>query len=107
MSTIDITPLEADIAAFAASVRRHLDDLPSDEVDELVDGLPADMADQAADSGLDFTLPDAAAYAEELRAAAGLPPRAEPDRRRGPLARASALTRTRIARLRAHPAAAA
>lgn len=107
MSTIDITPVEADIAAFAASVRRHLDDLPADEVDELVDGLPADMADQAADSGADFALPDAAAYADELRAAAGLPPRVEPGRGPGLVERVARRARTVTGRLRAHPAAAA
>ena len=107
MSTIDISPVEADIAAFAASVRRHLDDLPAEEVDELVDGLPADMADQAADRGAAFALPDAAAYADELRAAAGLPPRVEPGRGPGLVERVARRSRTLTGRLRAHPAAAA
>ncbi|RKT31574.1 hypothetical protein DEU34_2645 [Microbacterium sp. AG1240] len=107
MSTIDISPVEADIAAFAASVRRRLDDLPADEVDELVDGLPADMADQAADSGVAFALPDAAAYADELRAAAGLPPRVEPGRGPGLVERVARRSKSLTGRLRAHPAAAA
>ncbi len=71
----------ASIAAFAARVRAELNDLPAEEVDELVDGLEADLADQAADAGEGFALPDAVAYAAELRAAAGLEPRAP--RRRG------------------------
>lgn len=69
------------IAAFAASVRSHLDDLPTDDVDDLVDGLEADLAEQAAESE-DYELPDAAAYAEELRSAAGLPERAAAPRTR-------------------------
>lgn len=69
------TPVHDDIRAFAASVRRNLDDLPADEVDDLLDGLEADLSDQAAEAGDAFTLPDAATYAAELRAAAGLPER--------------------------------
>jgi hypothetical protein len=64
-----------DIRAFAGAVRSHLDDLPADDVDELLDGLEADLSDQAAEAGDDFVLPDAAAYAAELRTAAGLPDR--------------------------------
>lgn len=63
-----------DIAGFAASVRAELSDLPADDVDDLVDGLDADLAEQAAESD-DFTLPDPVAYAAELRTAAGLPER--------------------------------
>jgi hypothetical protein len=62
-----------DVAAFAAAVRSHLDDLPPDEVEDLVDGLEADLAERREDS--DEPLGDARAYADELRAAAGLPPR--------------------------------
>ncbi|MEU1973199.1 hypothetical protein ABZ477_16205 [Microbacterium sp. NPDC019599] len=63
------------IAAFAASVRSHLADLPADDVEDLIEGLEADLAEQAADSGEAFEIPDAAAYADELRSAAGLPER--------------------------------
>jgi hypothetical protein len=59
---------------FAAAVRAALADLPPDELDELTDGLEADLAERAAESGND--LGDPAAYADELRAAAGYPPRA-------------------------------
>lgn len=73
--TVTLTTTPAEIAAFAAEVRRHLDDLPADEVDDLLDGLEADLSEQAADAGGAFELPDAAAYAAELRTAAGLPER--------------------------------
>ncbi|MEV7827046.1 hypothetical protein [Microbacterium enclense] len=69
------TPVRDDIRVFAAAVRTHLDDLPADEVDDLLDGLEADLADQAAEAGDAFELPDATTYAAELRAAAGLPER--------------------------------
>lgn len=65
------------IAAFASAVRAALRDLPADDVDELVDGLEADLADQTADQGEAFELGDPEAYAAELRAAAGLPERAK------------------------------
>ncbi|MCC4247912.1 MULTISPECIES: hypothetical protein [Microbacterium] len=71
------TPVRDDIQAFAAAVRAHLDDLPTDDVDDLLDGLEADLSDQAAEAGDDFTLPDATTYAAELRAAAGLPDRSD------------------------------
>ncbi|MBX3193787.1 MAG: hypothetical protein KF727_01640 [Microbacteriaceae bacterium] len=68
----------ADVAAFAAAVRAALADLPPDELDELTDGLEADLTERAADSGETgdgADLGDPAAYADELRAAAGYPPR--------------------------------
>lgn len=74
------TPVRDDIHAFAAAVRSHLDDLPADEVDDLLDGLEADLSDQALEAGDDFQLPDAATYAAELRAAAGLPERTASER---------------------------
>lgn len=76
--------LDEQIRSFAAAVRAHLDDLPADELDEIVGGLTADLTDQAADNGGVLDLGDPAAYAEELRSAAGLPPRTE-TRRRAPL----------------------
>lgn len=71
------TPAREDIRAFAASVRAQLDDLPADEIDDLLDGLEADLSDQATEAGDDFELPDATTYAAELRAAAGLPERSD------------------------------
>jgi hypothetical protein len=69
------------VGEYAASVRRHLADLPADQVDDLTDGLEADLADALADAAADdgdhpdlvrrFGAP--ADYALELRSAAGLP----------------------------------
>ena len=73
-TTVDIT---ADIAAFAEQVRGQLADLPADAVDDLTDGLEADMAEAFADSPSQ-DLPEPASYALELRNAAGLPPREAP-----------------------------
>ena len=67
--------LDTTIAEFAAAVRRHLDDLPLDEVDDLTGGLEADLSEQASDEQGDLHLDDPASYAAELRASAGLPPR--------------------------------
>ena len=64
------TTLRPEVAEFLARVRGHLDDLSSDERDELLEGLDADLSEQLAEGG---TLPDPTAYAAELRTAAGLP----------------------------------
>jgi hypothetical protein len=77
MKTLSIDP---EILAFAAAVREALNDLAADEVEDLTDGLEADLSEQAADGG--GAPVDPTAYAAELRAAAGLAPRAES--RRGP-----------------------
>ena len=63
------------IHAFAGAVRAQLADLPSDEVDDLVEGLVGDLTDQAADHGGEIELGDPVVYAQELRDAAGLPER--------------------------------
>jgi len=76
MNTTETT-LDERIRVFADSVRTHLDDLPADEVDDILIGLTADLGDQAADAGEAFELGDPAAYAAELRAAAGLPERSD------------------------------
>lgn len=59
------------ISEFAAKVRAALADLNPQEVQDLTDGLEADLAERAEDQGLNFG--SAAAYADELRMAAGLP----------------------------------
>jgi hypothetical protein len=60
---------------FARAVRAALADLPADEVDDLTDGLEADLTERAADEeSPEFG--DPVAYANELRSAAGLPARA-------------------------------
>ncbi|MDP9026421.1 MAG: hypothetical protein M3N46_02545, partial [Actinomycetota bacterium] len=62
------------VTAFAAAVRAALADLPEDEVDELTDGLEADLTERIADGGVEGgDLGDPVRYAEELRVAAGLP----------------------------------
>lgn len=85
------------VSAYAAQVRTHLADLPSDQVEDLTDGLEADLAEALADPDArpatgevptvategpaGATILDLAArfgapadYAAELRSAAGLPP---------------------------------
>ena len=79
-----LTSIDDQIRAFASAVRAELSDLPVDEVDDLVDGLVGDLTDQAADSEDDFQLGDPGEYAQELRAAAGLPDRVT-DQKRMPL----------------------
>ncbi|MEP6843885.1 MAG: hypothetical protein ABJA11_10200, partial [Pseudolysinimonas sp.] len=68
------------VSEFATAVRSALSDLSPEEVDDLTDGLEADLTDRLAESDageLDAVeLGDPAAYAEELRTAAGLPHRA-------------------------------
>lgn len=71
MTTFTITPT---VASFADAVRDALADLPAEEVDDLTEGLEADLAEAFADATGE--LPDPVAYAEELRTAAGLPQRA-------------------------------
>ncbi|MCW2757957.1 MAG: hypothetical protein JWO46_1703 [Nocardioidaceae bacterium] len=60
-----------DVVAFVAKVRAHLTDLPDEEQQELTEGLAADLGDLVAERGPDV-LGDPAAYARELRQAAGL-----------------------------------
>jgi hypothetical protein len=68
---LDVRP---EVEEFVAAVRRHLADLPAEERDDLTEGLAADLSDLVAEQGPDV-LGDPAAYAAELRAAAGLTPR--------------------------------
>lgn len=77
MNTSTVTP---EIAIFAEGVRVALADLPAEEVDDLTEGLEADLAESLAED-LRRTLPDPVAYAAELRLAAGLPGRVAPVRR--------------------------
>ena len=64
--------LDAEVTSFAAFVRRELADLGPDIVDDLTDGLEADLTEKLGEGE---TLGDSGAYAQELRAAAGLAPR--------------------------------
>lgn len=93
------TTTDHGVAVFAAAVRDALADLPREEVDELTEGLEADLADRAADAGPD--LGDPTAYADELRQAAGIPPR-----RDAPPRKHFAELRDNLQRLRDNPVAA-
>ncbi|MDA4894853.1 hypothetical protein PFZ55_49135 [Streptomyces sp. MS2A] len=72
----DTTLSAADrIRAFSERVRAELSDLGEEEIEDLAGGLVADLTEQAADGGGEIALGDPVAYAQELRAAAGLPER--------------------------------
>lgn len=69
--------VQPEVSEFVAQVRARLADLTEEEREELVGGLEADLAERLADVGSDGLagvggLGDPAAYAAELRAAAGL-----------------------------------
>ena len=92
-----------DVADYAARVRTHLAGLPQDQVEDLTDGLEADLADALADESagaagaagapgdLVARFGDPADYARELRLAAGLPEPAPTRPARGPRAWGPAL----------------
>jgi hypothetical protein len=75
--TIRISP---EVEAFVAAVHAHFADLDPDEREELLGGLAADMSDLVVERGTE-ALGDPAAYAAELRAAAGLDVTVIPRRR--------------------------
>ncbi|MFC8732788.1 hypothetical protein ACFT5B_10045 [Luteimicrobium sp. NPDC057192] len=50
--------LHALVADYARAVRAELDDLPADTVDDLTDGLEADLLDALADTPVGFSRPD-------------------------------------------------
>ncbi|MFM6971323.1 MAG: PASTA domain-containing protein [Rhodoluna sp.] len=68
---------ETTIEAFAAAVRAELSDLPKREIEELTDGLEADLAERLSEEGENFNPGSAAVYAAELREAAGVTPKPE------------------------------
>jgi hypothetical protein len=74
MTTTQFT-VTPEIAAFATAVRAQLADLSPDEIDDLTDGLEADLAESVADRPNE-NFGDPSVYAAELRAAAGHQPRA-------------------------------
>jgi hypothetical protein len=71
----DTIDLDLQAHEFAQAVRAHLSDLDADEVDDLTEGLEADLIEQARETG-SFLAGDPADYASELRVAAGMPVRA-------------------------------
>ena len=73
-TTPDLQPV---VASYVELVRLYLGDLDDEVREELSGGLEADLLDLVADRG-PGALPDPEEYADELRLAAGLPPRAVP-----------------------------
>lgn len=71
---------EKTIEAFAAAVRAELSDLPKREIEELTDGLEADLSERLSEEGESFDPGSAPAYAAELREAAGVSPKPEKKR---------------------------
>ncbi|HSE10190.1 MAG TPA: hypothetical protein VLB29_16135 [Nocardioidaceae bacterium] len=61
-----------EVAAFVEKVRARLSDLSDEEREELVGGLEADIDELVSDGGSVAELGDPRAYADELRAAAGV-----------------------------------
>lgn len=66
---------KVNIQAFAEAVRAELADLPKGEIQDLTDGLEADLFEKFAEEGVDFSTISASDYASELRDAAGVAPR--------------------------------
>lgn len=111
----------ADVASYAAAVRRHLVGLSSEQVEDLTDGLEADLADALADplgtpsgatnhADLTGRFGSPATYAQELRTAAGLPDAGPPEERRrvrgllaAPVRAAASTARGVLDRLRERP----
>jgi len=71
MKTMTETPVQT----FAAAVRAELADLPKREIEELTEGLAADLEERFAEEGDSFSPGSAVAYAAELREAAGVSPK--------------------------------
>lgn len=65
------TKTKFDTLAFAQQVRAELSDLSSDEIEELTEGLEANLLEQLNEEGDRVIFSSAAAYAQELREAAG------------------------------------
>ena len=72
MNTTEL-PLRPEVATFVARVRERLSDLPAEELQDLTEGLEADLTDLVAEHG-GGALGDPDEYARELRSAAGLEP---------------------------------
>jgi hypothetical protein len=72
MNTTEL-PLRPEVTAFVARVRERLADLPAEELQDLTEGLEADLSDLVTERGGE-ALGDPDEYARELRSAAGLDP---------------------------------
>ena len=71
------TVADVEVRTYLDGVKAHLDDLPEDDRDELLEDLEEHLLEVAAedDGTLEQRLGPPAAYAEELRSSAGLPSR--------------------------------
>ena len=69
----DLDGVQPEVAEFMGQVRAHLLDLEPEELQDLTEGLGADLSDLVAERGRG-ALGDPADYARELRSAAGLEP---------------------------------
>ncbi|WP_243057347.1 hypothetical protein [Nocardioides sp. SR21] len=79
---------EVDLVRYVGDVRAQLADLPAEVVEELTEGLAADLAELVEERGSE-ALSSPEEYAAELRAAAGLGQRAGRPRREWGLSRAA------------------
>ncbi|MDO5630006.1 MAG: hypothetical protein Q4G43_16970, partial [Mobilicoccus sp.] len=75
MSEHTVTATEEDVRRYVADVRDALADLAPEEVDELTGGMGADLTEMVTERGgtAEDRLGPPAAYARDLRQAAGLP----------------------------------
>jgi hypothetical protein len=73
--------LPQDVKAYLSAVRARLDDLPAEERDDLLADVEPSILESAeeSDAPVELRLGPPHSFADELRAAAGLPPRAETD----------------------------
>ncbi len=69
-----------DVKAYLDAVRARLDDIPAEERDDLLADVEPSILDstEESDAPVEVRLGPPDSFADELRAAAGLPPRAEP-----------------------------
>lgn len=79
---------EVDLVRYVEEVRAQLADLPAEVVEELTEGLAADLAELVEERGSE-ALSSPEEYAAELRAAAGLGPAGRRPRREWGLSRAA------------------
>lgn len=68
-----------DVKAYLSAVRARLDDLPAEECDDLLADVEPSILESAeeSDAPVELRLGPPHSFADELRAAAGLPPRAD------------------------------
>jgi uncharacterized membrane protein len=67
--------LPANVSAYLAQLRAELEDLAADERDDLLAEVEASLLESAGDEPLAAQFGPPAAFAADLRASAGLPPK--------------------------------